>query len=101
MAVNISKIPLLCEGLTPLSYLTEQLDLLNFRPKIRLKSDFLIAGGPMKGLVGILLNGIFLCILGSQAVWAQATAQVSGTVKDSSGAVLPGVEVAATQTDTG
>ena len=34
-------------------------------------------------------------------VWGQATAQISGTVKDQSGAVLPGVEVTATQTDTG
>jgi len=34
-------------------------------------------------------------------VWAQATAQISGTVKDQSGGVLPGVEVTATQTDTG
>ena len=34
-------------------------------------------------------------------VWAQATAQISGTVRDQSGAVLPGVEVTATQTETG
>src|SRR2546425_7973776 len=34
-------------------------------------------------------------------VWAQATAQISGTVRDQSGAVLPGVEVTATQTATG
>ena len=34
-------------------------------------------------------------------IWAQATAQVSGTVRDQTGAVLPGVEVTATQTDTG
>src|SRR5204863_6732933 len=34
-------------------------------------------------------------------VWGQATAQISGTVRDQSGAVLPGVEVMATQTDTG
>ena len=34
-------------------------------------------------------------------IWAQATAQISGTVKDQSGAVLPGVEVTATQTGTG
>src|SRR5436309_11601944 len=34
-------------------------------------------------------------------VWAQATAQISGSVQDQSGAVLPGVEVAATQTETG
>src|SRR6059036_1379493 len=33
--------------------------------------------------------------------FAQATAQISGTVKDQSGAVLPGVEVTATQTETG
>ena len=37
----------------------------------------------------------------SSTVWAQATAQISGTVKDQSGAVLPGVEITATQTDTG
>src|SRR5437762_3602745 len=35
------------------------------------------------------------------AVWAQSTAQLSGTVRDQSGAVLPGVEVKATQTATG
>jgi hypothetical protein len=48
---------------------------------------------------------VFLGLLGFAAnstnVWAQATAQISGTVRDQSGAVLPGVEVAATQTDTG
>src|SRR2546428_9131956 len=35
------------------------------------------------------------------AVWSQSTAQLSGTVRDQSGAVLPGVEVKATQTSTG
>ena len=34
-------------------------------------------------------------------IWAQATAQITGTVKDQTGAVLPGVEVTATQTETG
>jgi hypothetical protein len=34
-------------------------------------------------------------------VFTQATAQISGVVKDQSGAVLPGVEITATQTDTG
>src|SRR5438876_7201780 len=34
-------------------------------------------------------------------LWAQATAQISGTVRDQSGAVLPGVEITATQTSTG
>jgi hypothetical protein len=33
--------------------------------------------------------------------WSQASAQISGTVRDQSGAVLPGVEVTATQTETG
>src|SRR5438552_13929999 len=40
-------------------------------------------------------------VFGSVSLWAQATAQISGTVKDQTGAVLPGVEVTATQTDTG
>ncbi|HYR83835.1 MAG TPA: carboxypeptidase-like regulatory domain-containing protein [Terriglobia bacterium] len=35
------------------------------------------------------------------SVWAQASAQINGSVRDQSGAVLPGVEVTATQTDTG
>ncbi len=35
------------------------------------------------------------------ALWAQATAQISGTVTDQSGARLPGVQITATQTDTG
>ena len=32
--------------------------------------------------------------------WAQATAQISGTVTDPTGALLPGVDITATQTDT-
>jgi hypothetical protein len=39
--------------------------------------------------------------LTSGALWGQAGAQISGSVADQSGAVLPGVEVTATQTDTG
>src|SRR4029453_18796122 len=34
-------------------------------------------------------------------MFAQATAEISGTARDQSGAVLPGVEVTVTQTDTG
>jgi len=45
-----------------------------------------------------LVVGLFLF---SGMVWAQSTAQINGTVKDQSGAVLPGVEVTVTQTDTG
>src|SRR6185503_21038810 len=37
----------------------------------------------------------------SGIVWAQATAELAGRVTDESGAVLPGVTVTATQTDTG
>ena len=40
-------------------------------------------------------------VLTSSSIWAQATAQISGAVRDSSGAVLPGVEITATQTETG
>ena len=48
-----------------------------------------------------LLSGLLITALSCTAVWAQATAQISGTVKDQSGAVLPGVEITATQTGTG
>ncbi len=40
-------------------------------------------------------------VLAATPVWAQATAGISGTVRDASSAVLPGVTVTATQTDTG
>ncbi len=40
-------------------------------------------------------------ILARPQVMAQSTAQISGVVTDQSGAILPGVEVKATQTDTG
>src|SRR5262245_30051828 len=43
----------------------------------------------------------FVSLLNTSVIWAQATAQISGTVADQSGAVLPGVEVTATNTDTG
>src|SRR5690348_632226 len=39
--------------------------------------------------------------LSSIAVWAQGTSQIQGVVKDTSGAVIGGAEVKATQTDTG
>src|SRR5207249_4905043 len=40
-------------------------------------------------------------VLSCSLVWAQATAQISGTARDQSGAVLPGVEIHVTQTETG
>ena len=47
-----------------------------------------------------LLVGIVLLLAATNA-WAQATAQINGTVADSSGGVLPGVTVVAIQTETG
>ena len=45
--------------------------------------------------------GALVFLLTSTAAWAQATAQINGTVTDDSGGVLPGVTITATQTDTG
>jgi hypothetical protein len=47
------------------------------------------------------LVAALVLLLSSTSAWAQATAQLGGTVRDESGAVLPGVTVVATQTDTG
>jgi hypothetical protein len=45
---------------------------------------------------------VFVCLsFGATLIRAQATAQIAGSVKDQSGAVLPGVEITATQTATG
>jgi len=43
-----------------------------------------------------------LCVISvfPSAAFAQAVSQISGTVKDSSGAVIAGLQVTATQTDT-
>src|SRR5262245_42036941 len=53
----------------------------------------------MNRVLRALLVGILL--LASSNAWAQATAQINGTVADSSGGVLPGVTVVAIQTETG
>src|SRR5436190_24274058 len=52
-----------------------------------------------KGFVAAIV--LLVCSFSYMDVWAQATAQISGTVRDQSGAVCPGVDVTATQTDTG
>jgi hypothetical protein len=49
---------------------------------------------------GILCSFVVI-ILACTSAWSQGTAQISGTVKDQSGALLPGVEITATQTETG
>jgi len=51
----------------------------------------------MKQLAGISLIFLLACA----TAWAQGTAQIHGTVQDSSGSAVPGAEVKVTQTDTG
>src|SRR5262245_32346247 len=56
----------------------------------------------MNRIGGCILAGFLVFALAGTTVWAQVeTAQISGIIKDSSGAVLPGVGVTATQTATG
>ena len=45
--------------------------------------------------------GFLVLLLVATNAWAQSTAQINGTVADSSGAVLPGATVLVVQTDTG
>src|SRR5262249_61259851 len=51
----------------------------------------------MRSVAGLLSCLLFL----GATVWAQATAQIAGTIHDASGAVIPGVEIKVTQTATG
>src|SRR5439155_9226697 len=55
----------------------------------------------MKRIFIVLWLAWFGSTILAASAWAQATAQISGTVRDQTGAVLPGVEVTATQTSTG
>src|SRR5438552_596671 len=48
-----------------------------------------------------VIIGLLVLLIAFNVVLAQSTAQVSGTVRDQSGAVLPGVEIALIQTSTG
>src|SRR5262245_29262950 len=48
-----------------------------------------------------LLFGGLILMCACADLFAQATAQITGTARDQSGAVLPGVEIKATQTETG
>jgi hypothetical protein len=54
----------------------------------------------MKRTIFAMFVGCLVFVLTSSDIWSQATAQISGTAKDQSGAVLPGVEVHVTQTET-
>jgi len=55
-----------------------------------------------RSLISLFFAILFVVSRGGPS-WAQAvsTSQISGTVKDQTGAVLPGVEVTVTQMDTG
>jgi hypothetical protein len=48
-----------------------------------------------------VVGGLVILLLGASDLHAQATAQINGTVSDSSGGVLPGATVVAIQTETG
>src|SRR3989441_12782914 len=48
-----------------------------------------------------VLTAFLICLFACITAFSQGTAQISGTVRDQSGAVLPGVEINATQTATG
>ena len=55
----------------------------------------------MKNLPARLLCTLFVVLFNLSLVWGQgSTAQITGSVTDPTGAVLPGVEVTATQTET-
>ena len=56
----------------------------------------------MRRSLTALSFGVLILVLGTTSSWAQgSTAQLGGRVTDETGAVLPGVTVTATQTDTG
>jgi hypothetical protein len=56
----------------------------------------------MKRINPTVLTAVLAFALAGASVWSQGTtAEISGSVKDPSGAILPGVEVTATQTATG
>jgi hypothetical protein len=55
----------------------------------------------MKRILLSIFAGMLVCALTCSSAWAQATAQISGTAKDQSAAVLPGVEIHVIQAETG
>jgi len=55
----------------------------------------------MKRILRYSLFAMFVLVLSYVDVWAQGTAQISGSVRDQSGALLPGATITATRTETG
>ena len=54
----------------------------------------------MQRITKLFLLGVVVCALTSTMVFAQGTSTISGRVTDATGAVLPGVDVTLTRTDT-
>src|ERR1044072_7281104 len=54
----------------------------------------------MKRIVMVVVIALIVSTVMSASAWAQSTATIRGSVKDMTGAVLPGVEVKVTQTKT-
>src|SRR5437016_12263605 len=54
----------------------------------------------MQDVIRPLVLALVVVVLADSTVWAQSTAQITGTVKDASGAVLPGGEVTETHIET-
>ena len=54
----------------------------------------------MRRMFSSVLGALVIVALTCSVVWGQATAQISGRVTDATGALIPGVEVTATQTAT-
>src|SRR5262245_26771031 len=89
----------------PLSALTTKLDLirlaLKFRSLQKQKPGTQQEEETVKRILLPAFAGITLLVIVCSDLRAQATAQISGSARDQSGAVLPGVEIKATQTETG
>ena len=54
----------------------------------------------MQRMTKLFLLGAVICALTTTMVFAQGTSTISGRVTDATGAVLPGVDVTLTRTDT-
>ncbi len=55
----------------------------------------------MKRITTTLFVQVLLCVALGSGLFAQSVSQISGTVKDGTGAAIPGATVTVTQTDTG
>jgi hypothetical protein len=67
------------------------------------KNLILATGGAVVKAFRSLAGVVVLCLVAAAPAWAQAVAgsQLSGVVRDSSNAAIPGAEVTVTKTDTG